>query len=280
MEEKLIALNVLFALKSTEITANTTKIKLAVVGEWRGHQTGFFKITQEDLEMIKKNFDAAAVDIVVDYEHMTLWGDKAPAAGWIKSMEVLEGELWANIEWLEGARDEIKKGEYKYISPVLREKTIDQVTGDDIGWTLHSAALTNTPFLEELGEVKANSKSKGGGTEDPNPTQKEKEEMAEENEELKTLQDENASLKEKLKEHKDAAAVAKVDGAIAAKKLDPKQKDAALKMCKADPEGFDALLEGAKTMRDVPGDNLFENSREHGTDKNNPGNTQKTAQNF
>ena len=50
----------------------------------------------------------------------------------------------------------IKNGEYRYLSPVLDPQTIDQVTGDDIGWGLHSAALTNKPFLEELGQVWAN----------------------------------------------------------------------------------------------------------------------------
>lgn len=85
--------------------------------------------------------------------------------------------------------------------------------------------------------------------------------------EFDALKAENASLKtttEKLNAevlaNKDASAVAKVDAAIAAKKIHPDQKEHALKMCKADTEGFDKFLETAKPFVIAPGGNdLFDN---------------------
>lgn len=246
--KNLIALSVLFALKES---GKTARILLAVVGEWKGHRNGPFKITAEDLATIKANFDRQKIETVIDYEHMSLWGDKAPAAGWIKELSVEGENLWAEVEWLPEAAEEIKTGKYKYISPVLQEHTVDQVSGEDVGWSLHSAALTNRPFLEELGEVKANSKNQ--------PQNTKEEEVSKEA--LEKLQKENGDLQAKLQEHKDKEAERMVDDAIAAKKLSPAQRDAALKMCKADPEGFGAFVKGA-VAKEAPENDLYANTNQ------------------
>lgn len=61
--------------------------------------------------------------------------------------------------------------------------------------------------------------------------------------------------------NKEASAVAKVDAAIAAKKIHPDQKEYALKICKADTEGFDKFLETAKPFVTAPGSDLFDNKQ-------------------
>lgn len=100
---------------------------------------------------------------------------------------------------------------------------------------------------------------------------KEMEDLRTENQTLKTgevaLKQEVKDLKEKVQKHEEDTAVAKVDAAIAAKKLHPDQKESALKMCKADPKGFDAFLGGAKPMVQLPGDDMYENKGGQGVGK-------------
>jgi phage I-like protein len=264
----LIALSVLFAAKAMADGATTVKIDMAVVGKWEGHQNGAFEITAADLQQIKTNFENQKVKVVIDYEHATLWGGKAPAAGWVVALEVEGDKLIGEVEWTQSAIEHIKQEvpEYRYISPVLDPHTIDQVTGEDIGWSLHSAALTNKPFLEELGEIKA-------AKNQPNPKQEEHTPMTpEEKAQLDAATTENTSLKDEnktLKEQNDALvasqAEATVDGAIAAKKISPDQKDWALKYCKNDKAGFDEFLKNAKPATQVPANDQFAASNTQST---------------
>jgi len=253
----------LFMLKSAiEITGNDPWLKIGVSGKWEGHINGTFELNQSTFDQMVSNFEKSGVDIVCDYEHQTLYGDRAPASGWIKkipmSLKSENGELFAKIEWTDTAKAYIESKEYRYLSPVFAPNTTSQVDGTNIGWTLHSVALTNKPFLQELDEVRLNKLNNQTKEETP-MTQEEKDAMA-------ALQAENTSLKEKNGEleatvlaNKEASAVAKVDAAIAAKKIHPDQKDHALKMCKADPEGFDKFMETAKPFVAAPNSNLFDN---------------------
>lgn len=251
----------LYILKaSIAIDTNAPWLKIGVTGKWEGHGAGTFEMSQTVFEQMVANYENAGIDIVCDYEHQTLFGDTAPASGWIKkepiSLKVEGGELFAAIEWTDKAKAYIEAKEYRYLSPVFAPNTISQTDASNIGWTLHSVALTNKPFLEELGEVRLNKLTQIHH-------QKENETMTEAE---KTLKDENEKLKhdnENLQKqneaHEAAQAEAKVDAAIAAKKLHPDQKESALKMCKADPAGFDTFMSAAKPMIQKPGDDMFEN---------------------
>jgi len=81
------------------------------------------------------------VDIVIDYEHESTTGRKAIAAGWITALEDAGDKgLIATVEWTEDAKAEIRKGQYRYHSPVaIFDKKTRRVVA------LHSLALTNTP---------------------------------------------------------------------------------------------------------------------------------------
>ncbi len=91
---------------------------------------------------------AAATDIVVDYDHQTVFsaipgvGGRAPAAGWIKELEARPDGIYGRIEWTDAATQAIRAGEYRYISPVYRHDKSGHVR------VLISAALTNTPNLD------------------------------------------------------------------------------------------------------------------------------------
>ena len=82
------------------------------------------------------------VDLVVDYEHQTLTGDRAPAAGWVKELFAEDGHIKARVEWTLPAKQYLENKEYRYLSPVITvRKSDNKATG------LHSLALTNTPGL-------------------------------------------------------------------------------------------------------------------------------------
>jgi len=113
MNKSLIACSILFALSTAKIDEDLNEIKLAVVGKWKGHPAGPFELTHEDLVQIKTNFDNGEVDIVVDFEHSSLWNEKAPATGWIKELFFKEKDLWAKVKWIGDSKELINSEHYK-----------------------------------------------------------------------------------------------------------------------------------------------------------------------
>lgn len=256
MNKSLIACSVIFALSKVQ-EDDLNEIKLAVVGKWKGHPAGPFELTLIDLEQIKTNFDNGEVDIVVDFEHSSLWSDKAPATGWIKELFIKDEELWAKVKWIGDSIELIKSEQYKYVSPVFNKSTIDQKSGDDIGWSLHSVALTNRPFLEELGEVIANNKQQKG---ENGMTPEEKDKLEKLEKENQILKDEKAATEEKR-------VASEVDGAIAAKKVHPDQKDSLLAFGKVNPAGLTDLIAKAKVISALPENDMYANSNNDNSGK-------------
>ena len=89
---------------------------------------------------------AGAADLVFDYGHQTDYakenGQPAPAAGWIRDVEVRAGDIWGRVEWTERARAAIKAREFRYVSPTFTHTRAGAVE------CIHRAALTNTPALD------------------------------------------------------------------------------------------------------------------------------------
>jgi len=224
---------------------NTSKVLIAVEGKWEGHHSGKpFSIDKKFMENMLANFNNQKIDTVCDYEHqtVTVTEGSAPASGWIKSLEIEDNKLYAFVEWTEQAKELIKNKEYKHISPVFLPNTKDRITGENIGWTLHSLALTNRPFLEELGEVFLNSK-----------------------EVLISLKKQNEdykkniiSLTKELEEHKKERIKIIVDTAIKDNKLRAEQREYALKMAKDDLESFNEFIANNR-MISIPQNDMFIN---------------------
>ncbi|AVK80650.1 phage protease [Campylobacter fetus] len=252
----MIKSSVLFALKSD--TPNV--IKLAVVGSWQGHRNGSFEITKADIEKMKNNFDKRQVDLVVDYEHQTLSGQVAPASGWIKELYITDdGSLMGTVEWTTKATEFIKNGEYKYISPVFNFSATSEKTGAYQGATLHSASLTNTPFLDELGEVVANKQEIKGEKMTETEYQ---ESLATKDEEISKLKKERDELVANSKAKDELIANSKVEAAIANSQISLLQKDWAFTYCKKDPLGFEEFLKSGATLANVGANNMFANKKQ------------------
>ncbi len=97
-------------------------------------------------EEIMAHFAKESNDVVIDYEHQTLEGTQAPAAGWIKTL-INKGDqgLWARVEWTPRASEYLANKEYRYLSPVIWVRNSDKRAA-----ILHSAALTNVPAIDGM----------------------------------------------------------------------------------------------------------------------------------
>lgn len=109
---------------------------------WGQLRTGErYLVDETAYDLIDEQFVTNGTDLVVDYEHQTLSGKEAPAAGWITALEwdPKKGIL-ARVDWTDRAKQMLVAGEYRYHSPVFYVRTSDQrVVG------LHCTTLTNTP---------------------------------------------------------------------------------------------------------------------------------------
>lgn len=119
---------------------------------------GEFEVTEESLTAMKALAARKGVDLVVDYEHQTLAGTQAPAAGWVKELFLQDGYICARVEWTPKAKEYLANKEYRYLSPVVSVRG-----SDDLAVGLHSLALTNTPAIEHM-KALVNSENYKGGT--------------------------------------------------------------------------------------------------------------------
>lgn len=127
-----------------------------------GHVTsskGEFEVTEESLTAMKALVKKKGVDLVVDYEHQTLAGTQAPAAGWVKELFLRDGHICARVEWTPKAKEYLANKEYRYLSPVVSVRE-----SDDLAVGLHSLALTNTPAIEHMKALVNSDNHIEGGT--------------------------------------------------------------------------------------------------------------------
>ena len=122
-------------------------------------QKGEFDVDEESLAAMKEQIAQRGVDLVVDYEHQTLTGERAPAAGWVKELFAEDGHIKARVEWTIPAKQYLENKEYRYLSPVITvRKSDNKATG------LHSLALTNTPAIAGMTPIVNSSTFQGGET--------------------------------------------------------------------------------------------------------------------
>lgn len=112
-----------------------------------------FELRAADAARMVAEYSGRKSEWAVDYEHQTLNaqsnGKPNPAAGWVKSLEWVEGQgLFALVEWNRLARKLIRENEYRYISPMFRSQ------GGVITEML-PPALTNFPAIDGMAVVTA-----------------------------------------------------------------------------------------------------------------------------
>ncbi|MBE7415088.1 MAG: hypothetical protein HS130_07640 [Deltaproteobacteria bacterium] len=137
-------------LKTMQVDEAPAEIQLSPLGEFKDSEGRPFRVTEEDVQAIIGNAAAKVNDAVIDYEHQTLAGTEAPAAGWVKEyIDKGKDGLWGVVEWTGRAQEYLRNKEYRYLSPVLLSKKKDA----DGFWRpsiFHSAGLTNTPQIDGM----------------------------------------------------------------------------------------------------------------------------------
>jgi len=109
-----------------------------------------FEVTPAAMTAMIESFNGDGVDLVIDWEHKTLTGERAPAAAWIKGLEAAADGLYASVEWTSDGRADVEGGKYRYHSPVFR---LDPKTRQP--QRLMHAGLTNTPAIKGLAPLLA-----------------------------------------------------------------------------------------------------------------------------
>lgn len=129
------------------------EVQLLPYGEIKGRDGRKFfmfdvaAVIANSLKRYNPNSQSDKLDLVIDYEHQTIFSGKngapAPAAAWIKQL-INKGKdgLWGKVEWTKRAEKAVADREYRYLSPVF---THDE-QGNVIALTC--AGLTNYPNLE------------------------------------------------------------------------------------------------------------------------------------
>jgi phage I-like protein len=100
-------------------------------------------------------FENHPIDIPIDWEHATQRkapkGEKAPAAGWIKRLEVRDGSVWGRVDWTPQGAADLASKEYRYFSPAFGHNLAGIIL------SLVSGGLTNEPAFVMQAVARADS---------------------------------------------------------------------------------------------------------------------------
>ena len=115
--------------------------------------------TNDEPERVIANSLARGVDLVIDFDHATVYapkGTQIPAAGWIRELAVKDGKIRARVEWTERGALAVAKREWRYISPVfIASETTRKVI------RIWHASLTNDPAIAMRAITAANQTIEG-----------------------------------------------------------------------------------------------------------------------
>ncbi|WP_447588656.1 phage protease [Aquipseudomonas campi] len=154
-----------FAACTFEIQAANDALQLFPAGPFKARDgrphdvaSGHWVMDASIAAQVMARAAARKTHFVIDYEHQTLNSEKngkpAPAAGWIKGVELEwregHGLFATEPDWTSRGSDYIKSREYRYLSPVF---TYDTRTGAVL--ELLHVALTNYPALDGMDSLPA-----------------------------------------------------------------------------------------------------------------------------
>lgn len=137
--------------------------QVVVQGSWKGHWQGSFEINEAMIDQMLSFGNSRKIATPLDYGHELTYNNAADASGWVepgnfeKRGKGKKASLWARFDLTEPARLKVASKELRYKSPTITWNTTDRKSGRTGGSSLHSIALTNTPFLHELDEIRLNS---------------------------------------------------------------------------------------------------------------------------
>lgn len=107
-----------------------------------------YVVDEDAYHEVIAHFRRRGLDPVFDYEHQTLNGTEAPAAGWIKEWRWSEEGIFARVEWTKKAMEMLANKEYRYYSPVFEIK--ERSEGEYALAKVHNVGLTNDPRTNNI----------------------------------------------------------------------------------------------------------------------------------
>ena len=135
-------------------------IKIIPIGSYPFHHNGAHDVTREHVDQMVANFKSTDKDLLIDWEHQSLWGN-TKAAGWITDIEAREDGLYCKYpDFTKTAKAQIDDREYRYFSPVYKLESINK-NGESIGAIVDSVAITNRPYFDNEIDHIGNSESTG-----------------------------------------------------------------------------------------------------------------------
>lgn len=130
-------------------------IQVASYGEYKGHPAGPFEFSPEVFAQIKANFDRDKMPLPLTYDHPKYGlGNPVRKAGRIIDLDIRQDGLYAVCEFTREAVELNRNGSYRYCSVVIIPESFDRASNEPIGCELLEVALTDSPFIPNLREVR------------------------------------------------------------------------------------------------------------------------------
>lgn len=227
-------------------------IKITPRGKFTARDGRVFDV---DPELLAARFEADGVDLPIDVDHATvkkaMFGEAAPAVGWVSKLEARADGLYGKVEWLAAGLEILSARTHRYISPTLKH--------DENGkaFWLHSAALVAAPAASMAAVASADLSTSEepkmlkaiaaalGLSEDASEASclsaltslKARIDPAIHQEALTKVQTLSAELEARNKADHQTKVDTLLEGALTAKKIVPAQRDQYAALC-ATPEGL------------------------------------------
>jgi hypothetical protein len=135
----------------------TIEREIVLTGDYKGNKK--FQLTRRHLDQMIANYQRAGVDPALDREHES-WFSFDPtgeARGWVKALRVEPSKLAPGRDALVGTielndlgRQAVANKHYRYLSGGINFKTIDRLTGVDLGASLDHVALVKHPYVQNM----------------------------------------------------------------------------------------------------------------------------------
>ena len=213
--------------------------------------SGDFVVDAESARLVVEAFSEHGTDLPIDYEHQTLGGrytaptGQAPAAGWIKRIEVEEEVgVFAEVAWTPPTLEQLAAKQYRYLSPVALIRKSDRKLV-----ALHSVALTNKPAIANMAPiVNRDGKAKEVSAAGALATLRECLSLSPECDEVEVLVAAGQRLSEAARESATREAQRRVTEAQRQGRLTEAQREWALSLAQKDAATFDEWLRTAPVV--------------------------------
>lgn len=131
-------------------------VEVQIMRIWKRNHPSYWEIevTADTLAEVKYNFDTNKrwIDLAVDENHE----DNHKALWWFRELSIVDDGLFAKIELTKMGADLLTQGAYKYFSPEIIMKKVDEETWEVVTNLLVGGAFTNRPFFKLMDAIMAN----------------------------------------------------------------------------------------------------------------------------